>query len=389
MQRQSDRLRIVVLGYIVRGPIGGMAWHHLQYVLGLKAFGHDVRFLEDSDDYPSCYDPSRHVVDVNPDYGLSFATEALGTLGLGELWAYYDAHTDVWHGPAAAKAPAFCRTADMVINVSGVNPLRAWTASIDCRVYIDTDPLFTQIHHLTDACRRQRASDHNRHFTFGESLTALDSTVPSDGFDWKPTRQPIALNAWATLPGSAGGRFTTVMQWDSYPPVEYGGVKYGMKSEAFKGFLDLPCLVNEPLEIALGGHEAPREMLRGHGWRLADPLAVTRDLWSYQRYIAESKAEFSVAKHGYVSSRCGWFSERSACYLAAGRPVVVQDTGFSNHLPTGRGLLTFCDMPSAAAAVEEVAAHYNEHCRAAREICGAYFDSRAVLSSLLERSMNV
>ena len=159
MPRSIDRLRIVVLGYIVRGPIGGMAWHHLQYVLGLKALGHDVLFIEDSDDYPSCYDPSRHVVDGNPTYGLAFATEAFRRLGLGESWAFYDAHTGAWHGAAASWATRFCETADLVLNVSGVNPLRPWTAPIERRVFLDTDPLFTQIRHLTDAAKRNLAKD--------------------------------------------------------------------------------------------------------------------------------------------------------------------------------------------------------------------------------------
>jgi hypothetical protein len=387
MSRPIDRLRIVVLGYLVRGPIGGMAWHHLHYVLGLKALGHDVLFLEDSDDYPSCYDPSRHVVDASPEYGLRFAGDAFRRLGIGEAWAYYDAHTNVWHGPAAGAAIAFCETADLVLNVSGVNPLRPWTASIERRAFIDTDPLFTQIRHLTNADRRRLAANHNRHFTFGESIGQPDCTVPSDGFDWKPTRQPVALEAWAPSKGPADGRFTTVMQWDSYPKVEYGGATFGMKSQAFRPFIDLPQQVGERLEIALGGHEAPRDELQAHGWRLVDPLQVTRDPWTYQDYIATSKAEFGIAKQGYVSSRCGWFSERSACYLAAGRPVVVQDTGFRRHLPTGRGLLTFSDMESAAAAVEDVAARYDEHCKAAREICEAHFNSRVVLTSLVEQCM--
>jgi hypothetical protein len=388
MSRPTDRLRIVVLGYIVRGPIGGMAWHHLQYVLGLKALGHDVLFIEDSGDYPSCYDPSRHVVDGNPNYGLAFATEAFGRLGLGESWAYYDAHTGAWHGAAADRVASFCETADLILNVSGVNPLRPWTAPIERRVFLDTDPLFTQIRHLTDAAKRSLAKDHNQHFTFGESLGIPRATVPPDGFDWKPTRQPIVLDAWKASPGTADGRFTTVMQWDSYSPVEYGGMKFGMKSNSFKQFVALPRRVSETFEIALGGHEAPREELRAQGWWITDSLEVTRDPWTYQRYIAESKAEFSVAKHGYAASYCGWFSERSACYLATGRPVVMQETGFSRHLPVGRGLLTFSDIESAAAAVEEVSARYDAHCRAAREICEAYFDSRVVLTSLLERCMN-
>jgi hypothetical protein len=388
MQGPSQKLRIVVLGYIIRGPVGGMAWHHLQYVLGLAALGHEVLFLEDSDDYPSCYDPSKHVVDVDPTYGLAFARQAFDRLGLGDDWTYYDAHEQRWYGLGAEKAQRFCDDADMVINVSGVNPLRRWTMAIERRLFIDTDPVFTQVNHLADPAKRDRAAAHNRFFSFGEALNTAAWSGPRDEFNWLPTRQPVVRELWSNSKPQPRGRFTTVMQWDSYPAVEYRGSSYGMKSEAFQDYLDLPRRVDEQFELALGSATAPRERLRDHGWHLVDPLAVTRDPWTYQHYIDNSKAEFSVAKQGYVASRCGWFSERSACYLAAGKPVVVQDTGFSDRLPTGAGLLSFTDVESAAAAVADVSEHYDAHCRAARDVCAAHFDSGKVLQSLIERSMN-
>lgn len=376
------------MGYIIRGPLGGMAWHHLQYVMGLAAMGHEVLFLEDSDDYPSCYDPTTHVVDVDPTYGLAFAQKAFDRLSLGEHWTYYDAHQQAWHGPGAGRAQRFCGDADLVINVSGVNPLRPWTMAIERRLFIDTDPVFTQVNHLTDVAKRDRAAAHNRFFSFGEALETDAWSGPRDEFDWQPTRQPIVRNVWSNSQPQPRGRFTTVMQWDSYPAVEYGGSSYGMKSESFQAYLGLPGRVDEQFELALGSVTAPRESLRDLGWHLVNPLAVTRDPWTYQSYIENSKAEFSVAKQGYVVSRCGWFSERSACYLAAGKPVVVQDTGFSDRLPTGAGLMSFTDVESAAAAVADVAAHYDAHCRAARDVCAAHFDSGKVLQALIERSMN-
>jgi hypothetical protein len=388
MQSASQQLRIVVLGYVVRGPVGGMAWHHLQYVLGLAALGHDVFFLEDSDDYPSCYDPTSHVVDVDPTYGLAFARRTFDRLGLGDRWAYHDGHQHAWHGPSADHAQRFCSQADLVVNISGVNPLRPWTRAIERRVLIDTDPVFTQANHLNDASKRNRAAEHNCFFTFGEALRSAAWSGPRDEFAWQPTRQPVVREAWNVSDPQPGGRFTTIMQWDSYPAVDYDGVSYGMKSASFHAYADLPGRVDEEFELALGSATAPREALRCHGWHVVDPLTVTRDPWTYQSYIESSKAEFSVAKQGYVASQCGWFSERSACYLASGRPVVVQDSGFSDYLPTGAGLLSFTDLESAVAAVEEVAAHYDRHCRAAREVCAAHFDSAIVLRSLIERSMN-
>jgi hypothetical protein len=175
------------------------------------------------------------------------------------------------------------------------------------------------------------------------------------------------------------------MQWDSYPAREYAGRRYGMKSASFAPYLDLPGRASARFQLALGSASAPRALLAGKGWDVIDPLAPTRDPWAYQRYLCASKAEFSVAKEGYVASRSGWFSERSAAYLATGRPVLVQDTAAS--LPAGIGLLTFTNLDEAVAGVEAIETHYALHCRAAREVAAACFDSDTVLASLIERAL--
>jgi hypothetical protein len=382
---RPDRLRIVVLGYLVRGPLGGLAWHHLQYLLGLAQLGHEVLFVEDSDDYPSCYDPSRNVVDTDPGYGLRFAARTLDRLGLGERWAYHDAHTGRWLGPAAGWALRYCSEAELLLNVSGVNPIRDWLGGIPARVLVDTDPVFTQIRHLSDPAARELAQRHTAFFSFGENIGREGCSVPDDGFPWQPTRQPVVLDAWPVSEGPAGGRFTTVMQWDSYPAREHGGRRYGMKSASFAPYLDLPGRVAPVLELAVGSESAPRDLLREHGWAVRDPLEPTRDPWTYQQYIQESSAEFSVAKHGYVVSRSGWFSERSAAYLASGRPVVTQETGFSTWLPTGSGVVSFDTFDEARQGIEEVRHRYAFHCRAAREVAEESFDARTVLTGMLER----
>lgn len=174
------------------------------------------------------------------------------------------------------------------------------------------------------------------------------------------------------------------MQWDSYKKAEYNGQRYGMKSESFLPYLNLPKLSDKHLELALGTPHAPRDMLRNYGWLIQDPLAVTKDPWIYQDYIKKSKGEFSVAKQGYVVSRSGWFSERSAVYLASGRPVIVQDTGFSDWMETGNGVLPFGTIEEAKEGLDEVDGRYEYHCRAAREIAETYFDSRRVLSNLID-----
>jgi hypothetical protein len=253
---------------------------------------------------------------------------------------------------------------------------------------VDTDPAFTQVRHLTSPADRERALLHTAFLSFGENIARGGGAVPDDGLPWRPTRQPVVLSAWPVTPGPAGGPFTTVMQWDSYPAREYGGQRYGMKAGSFGPYLELPSRAGPVFELALGSASAPRAELRSRGWALRDPLEVTRDPWTFQDYVRHSRAEFGVAKHGYVVSRCGWFSERSANYLASGRPVVVQDTGFVDWLPVGAGALAFRGPEEALAAVEEINANYDFHCREARAVAEAFFDSRKVLSELLGAALS-
>ncbi len=382
------RLRIIVLGYIVRGPLGGMAWSDLHYLMGLVDLGHDVYFVEDSDDYPSCYDPARNTIGTDPSYGLEFAERAFLRVGFEDRWAYYDAHTRRWLGPCADRIVEICAGADLLLNLGGVNPLRPWLLPIPARVLVDKDPLFTQIRHLSDDTARDRARGHTAFFSFGENIGRVGCAVPADGFPWQSTRHPIFLDAWPVTPGPADGRFTTVMQWDSYAAREHGGCRYGMKSDSFTPYLDLPARAGRIFELAIGSSATPRAFLASRGWAVLDPVELSWDPWAYQRYIRESKAEWSVAKHGYVVSRSGWFSERSASYLASGRPVLVQETGFSDWLPTGAGVVPFTSPEEALAGVEMINSHYDFHSKTARALAEECFDSCKVLSRLIEDAMS-
>lgn len=382
-----DKLRVVLLGYIVRCPLGGMAWHHLQYAMGLERLGHEVYFVEDSDDYASCYDPSTNTTGTDPSYGIAFATDAFGRVGLADRWCYYDAHRSTWHGPLGDRIVELAIEADLLINLGGVNPMRGWTSQIPVRVFIDQEPALTQVRHLNNEKAMELARGHNRFLSFGENIGGATATVPDDGFPWKPTRQPIVLDAWPVTPGRPAATFTTVMQWDSHPPRVYDGRSYGMKSDSFMPFVDLPQRVGPILKLAVGSDSAPRRMLESKGWILEDPLGPTRDPWTYQDYIRNSRAEFSVAKHGYVITDGGWFSERSAAYLASGRPVLTQETGWSKWMPAGEGALTFSDLDEAVQGVESINGRYNSHCRSARELAAEYFDARRVLSELIDTAM--
>lgn len=379
-------LRVLILGYLVRGPMGGMAWHHLHYVLGLARLGHDVWFLEDSDDYESCYDPRTHVLTADPAYGLAFARAALERLGLGDRLAYWDAHTGAWLGPAADRAPDVCASADVLINVSGVNPLRPWLLQVPHRLLLDTDPAFTQIRHLSKPADLAAARRHTAFATFAQRIGEPDCRLPDDGLPWAPTRQPIVLDAWPHTPPPQQRRLTTVMQWESYPDREHDGVHYGMKGTSFIPYLDLPARVGRVFTLA-SGSGTPAPLLREHGWEVLDPASVAADPATYQDFIRDCLGEFGVAKHGYVVSASGWFSERSACYLASGRAVVTQDTGWSAALPTGHGLLAFSDFDGAVAAIEAVLSDPAGHGRAARELAAEHFDHPRVLEPLIEHAL--
>jgi hypothetical protein len=383
----SSRLRIVVLGYIVRGPIAGMAWSDLHYVLGLRGLGHDVWFLEDSDDYPSCIDPVKKTIGTDPTQGLGFASALFERAGFGDRWAYHDAHTATWHGPAATKMCTLAERADVLLNLAGVNPIRPWLEEIPHRVLIDTDPVFTQVRNATDPAAAGRSGLHTHFFTFGENIRRAAGRIPPDRLDWQPTRHPIWLDGWPVNPPPRAGPFTTIMQWESYPAREHEGVRYGVKADSFAEYLDLPRRVEPVLELVLRESDAPCGLLGAHGWHIVDPLAAVPDPWAYRRYIQGSRAELTVAKQAYVVSRSGWFSERSASYLASGRPVVAEETGFSDWLPNGDGVVSFSNREEAVAAIEDVQYRYASHCKAAREVASSYFDSQTVLTSLLERTL--
>lgn len=330
--------------------------------------------------------------------------------GLADRWAYRFPVEPRWYGLSDSRRHEVVRSADLLINVSGTLEHPANYREVDRLVYVDSDPVFTQVRLNLPGddveLRRfsRRAALHDLHFSFGERLSAA---VPDTPYRWRPTRQPIVLSEWGS-PGRRRSTYTTVMSWTSYKPLHYRGTVYAQKDAELRRFLDLPGQVQSPrLEVALGptphvdwetgnpswrtggrspNGATPESVLRAHGWRVVAASGRCADPDDYRRYIQTSKGEWSVAKSGYVIGRPGWFSCRSACYLASGRPTVVQDTGFSSVLPVGEGILSFDDPFGAAAALEEVERDYARHARAAREIACEYFDSDKVLTRLIDEA---
>jgi hypothetical protein len=278
---------------------------------------------------------------------------------------------------------AAIRDCDLLIDVGGMCWLEErWLARR--RVLIDCDPLFTQV----DSFASDILDEYDLRFSYGTNLGSPDCRVPRRGLDWIPSLPPVVVDLWASPDPRPGAGFRTVANWTSYGGITHDGVWYGQKDTEFTRVLDLPVAAPATLEIALSGADDDvRQTFRAAGWRVRDGGEVTRTMDDYRDYIAGSIGEFSVAKHAYVSSHSGWFSERTVCFLAAGRPAVVQDTGFTRWLPGDRGIVAFSDRDGAVAGLHAVVADPAGHAAAARELAARYFDHRVVLTRLLDTAL--
>lgn len=381
----AEKLRILVTGLVAEYPLGGMTWHYLQYLLGFRRLGHDVYYIEDTGGWP--YNPAEQVLAYEHDHNVAYLAGIMERFGFGDRWAYrvLGDGRDWWIGLGDSKRKEVIESADMLINISGTLHTPEEYQSVPRKVYIDTDPVFIQIRLKLDERRwLEIVHAHDVHFSFGE---LVNDSFPTDGLEWRPTRQPVVLSEWLNSkhPGSA---YTTVMNWTSYKSETFQGQRFGQKDVEFMRFMSLPQILDPvAFELAVSpGHSdaTPRKLLNQNGWRLVDPRAVCPDLDSYRSYILSSRGEWSVAKNAYVQGWSGWFSERSACFLAAGRPVIVQDTGFSSILPTGDGIMNFSTLDQAVQAVRDVEANYARHARAARAIAEEWFDSDKVLARLID-----
>jgi hypothetical protein len=379
-------MRIVVTGLLGQYAFGGVTWDYIQYLLGFRALGHDVWYLEDSGAWP--YDPVRQTVSADCAYNVNYLAGMMAGFGFGDRWIYRNGADGKFHGAGEAAARDLIRNGDLLVNVSSAGWLRDYDFGVRHQMFIDGDPMFCQVGLLDpkNAEYAARVKAHDSHFTFGLNVGARDCLAPDVGIAWKKTVQPIALDWWSVQAGEGLDRFTTVMNWASYAPVEWEGRRYGQKDLEFEKFKLLPQRTAQSLVMAMGqgvGAKRPTEELRALGWTILEAGEALPDHTRYHEFLRTSKAEWSVAKHGYVAARTGWFSCRTACYLALGRPAVVQETGWSAHLPAGEGLLTFTTLEEAAAAIADVNDHYAEHQAAARAIAEQFFDAKKVCQDLL------
>jgi len=392
MSPRPSSLRIVVTGIVGYCPVGGVAWDYLQYPIGLARLGHDVVYHEDTWNWP--FHPIENAAVSTPDYSVSYIDRFFRTYApdLANRWHYRHLNAESF-GLSKPEFDRFAQSADLFLNVSAANRRPALNPRCT-QVYLDTDPGFNQIY-LSQAAEwttqekwRGSVADfkqYDRYLTYAENIGQVDCSVPLLGVPWMTTRMPIVQSLWQSIPeASDAASWTTVMTWNNFPGrLMHGGREYGAKGVEFAKIMALPRRVSYPFKIALGGPAPVQEVLQ-QGWIAIDAPSATLTPENYREFIEESRGEVSTAKNVYVAMKTGWFSCRTACYLAAGRPSVVQDTGFSKTIPVGKGLFAFDTLEQAADAIETVEGDYRSQAAAARELAADQFGSDKILTRMLD-----
>jgi len=396
-------LRLVVLGTLASDAFAGMTWMTMQIAAGLRRLGHDVYYFETTSDWP--YHPARQGKIADSVYAVPYLARVAEWFGLGDRWAYRRSYSDkAWLGIEGTRAIELMATADAVFNIAGATRVDQENLSVRRLVFYGTDPTFHELAFRKGiGDTREVLAEHHDVVTYGENIGQPDCLIPPLPHFRATTRQPVLMDCWE-FGQPTYDRFTTVGNWlQTSRDIEYEGVRYlWSKHHEFLKFIDIPRLVDRPIELATNltdtetdwqgqGATIPafalpadaRTILGDNGWRVTDAGSFSTDPWAYRDYIGESSGEFTVARDLNVRLQSGWFSERSACYLAAGRPVITQDTGFGKVLPTGEGLFSFTTKDEILAAFDAIDSDYSRHSRAARAIANEYFRSDVVLTKLL------
>jgi hypothetical protein len=388
----KSKRRIVVMGFMGSMPIAGVIWQHVHYIVGLRLLGHEVYYIEDSARLP--YNPETFEVNDDFDYAAHLLARLSVEFDFRDRWAFCARYLkgNPTAGLSLGKIRQLYREADAILNICGTQEFNDDLLKTNRILYVESDPGVEQIkidnkvRSTIDYLRRHRAL-----FTFGENVGTKEFPVPTHGFRWLPTRQPIVTDLWKTsrMPPRPAV-FTSIANWSTsgLKDISWRGSKYlWSKSREFIRFVSAPKRAGETFELATDIKDArTRTRFLRNGWRFHSPLQLSVDYWLYRDYIRESKAEFTVAKDQYVRLNTGWFSDRSACYLAAGRPVITQETGFSKMYGGDAGLLSFRSLGEIVEAVKMVNADYRKHSRAARAIAREVFEAEKVVGALLERA---
>ena len=374
--------RVLLATYMVRYPLGGMLSWALQYALGLHRLGHQVFLLERAAYTDACFDPRRRVMTNDCSRGYRIVRDLLARYGLEDRLIFQTLEGELY-GASEAELGELFRDSDLLVDAGNHG---AWLEQADQAgiptVLIEGEPGFTQMRMVRNATEGHPTAKFDYYYSNGANIGTPESTAPTAGQHWRHVFNPVDTPSFQVTPAPDGARFTTVMNWQSHAPLDFDGKTYGQKDIEFARFMALPRHVTASLEVAAAG-QVPKQQLRQHGWELRDAHQVTRSYDSYRSYIAGSLGEFSVCKNVFVATHSGWFSDRSAAYLASGRPVVLQDTGFSAHLPCGEGLFAVTNIEQAATALETIAGDYPRQGRRARELAEAYLDARLLMGKVL------
>jgi hypothetical protein len=381
--------KIVVSGILFWYPLAGVTYQFLHYMIGLRRLGYDVHYIEDSGRW--VYDPRINEFSPDATGNVAMVAPVLDKHGFQGRWAFRGNYPDGdCYGLTESDILKVYREADVLLNITGAQEIREEHLSIPRRIYVESDPFAAQIGVvLGNESTIAALSAHDTLFSFGENLGAMDCRVPIERFDWLPTRQPVVVDLWANPNGCAPGTaYNTITTWhNDGKDIDYLGERYyWTKDREFLRFLELPQRRTKPFELATQLDRETSVFLGQHGWGLVHAGDISRDVDRYREYIQRSQGEFTVARDQYVRPRTGWFSDRSACYLAAGRPVITQETGFKRFLPTGKGLFGFSDLEDVLAALDEIEADYEGNCRAAREIAEEYFGAEKVIADLISKA---
>lgn len=394
MKQSTQKLRIIVGGLVGQYPLGGVAWDYFHYLLGLHELGHEVYYHEDTWVWP--LDPEKGYIVEEPTYQTNFFTAFFQRYApaLVNNWCYVFLH-DKHFGMSRERFDEVARTADIYLNVSGACFIPE-NLSARCRkVFLDTDPGYNQIVMKSRPSWSENVDrwvetvrGHDVHLTYAENIWSSDCRVPRVELDWRPTRCVVTLPHWADIradPPKTDAKLTTVMSWRYFPgPVELDGYHYDAKGREFEKFRTLPKESPLPLEMAISGEKYDPEAIRRDGWSFINALGVSLKPEQYRNYIRDSLGEWSVAKNVYTETRSGWFSCRTACYLAAGRPAVVQDTGWSKFLPSGAGVFAFDTMEQCLEALARLAEDPRKQQLAAYEVAREYLAPDRVLSPMID-----
>ena len=380
------RERLLVLHIVGQYPMAGVAWQALHYLLGFQQLGWDVHYVEDSGAAP--FDPEtggRTTGDCS--YAVRYVGDVMQRFGLADRWVYLDMIGNRTYGKSRPELDELYRSATAIVNLCGATAPRAEHRQGARLLYVETDPVYEQFMIARgDAASLGFLRSHDVLFTYGENIGAPDCPVPVVEFTWHATRPPVVVDCWDGAAGADARYFSTVASFaNKGKDVTFDGVTYEWsKHTNFLRFLDLPRRTSQPFLMAMNpGDAAMVERVRAAGWDLVDPGTPSRDVDGYRRFIQESRGEFTVAKDIYVRPRSGWFSDRSVCYLAAGRPVVTQDSGFGKFVPTGDGLFAYTTMDEAVDTLARINADYRHHAAAARRVAREHFGAEPVLRRLL------